>query len=226
MPLRRSGGLPSLGLIILAGIVPLLIYHSVGVHHSVGGAPGFLTLGVVAAQVGAIVWLAGGRLAPRARAVTAVAAFALMVAAVLGSGLPARSVGLGLGGLCHAAAYTGLLVLFALSLRPGHEPMVTRFARRIRATMPAEVARYTRHVTIAWCVLFAAQLGISAMLLAGAPAAVWSAFVNFWSLPLVVAMFLAEFGCRLVRFRHEHRTGLFATLAGLRHARGSPGNPP
>jgi uncharacterized membrane protein len=119
--------------------------------------------------------------------------------------------------------------------------VVTQFARQMRQTMPAAVVRYTRRVTIAWCIFFAAQIGTSAVLLATAPppvfssgvfssgvlsSAAWSSFVNLWSLPLVAAMFLMEYGCRVVLFRHESRTGLIATVAGLVHARGSAGRPP
>lgn len=211
-------------LIILAGFVPFLIYHWFS-----RTAPPWLIGMAVAVQLAAITWLATGRLARRYR----VAAMAAVLVAVLGAmaclGLSARSVGLAAGGLCHGAAYTALLAWFALSLRPsgpgrpGHEPVVTRFARQMRRSMPPKVVRYTRMVTIAWCGFFAAQLAVSASLLATAPVGVWSSFVNLWSLPLVAAMFLAEFSVRLVLFRRENRTGLIATLAGLRQSGGLRG---
>ncbi len=92
--------------------------------------------------------------------------------------------------------------------------------------MPDKVMRYTRRVTIAWCVFFAMQLGVSAGLLIMAPAAVWSSFVNLWNLPLAVAMILAEYSVRVVLFWREPRTGLIATLAGMRHIRGTLGSGP
>jgi uncharacterized membrane protein len=226
---------------ILAGVGPCLIYGVMaGPNSPTANYPMFIG-GLVAVQVGAIAWLTTGSLLARYRAIAAVAAAAAVLAAMLGSGLPARSFGMAMGGLCHAAAYTGLLVWFAASLRPGREPVVTQFARQMRQTMPAAVVRYTRRVTIAWCIFFAAQIGTSAVLLATAPppvfssgvfssgvlsSAAWSSFVNLWSLPLVAAMFLMEYGCRVVLFRHESRTGLIATVAGLVHARGSAGRPP
>jgi uncharacterized membrane protein len=170
-----------------------------------------------------IVLLLTRSLAVWCRAILTVAALAVVAAAALASGLPIRSVGLAPGGICHAAAYSSLLIWFTRSLRPDREPVVTGFARRIRRTMPVEVVRYTRRVTIAWCVFFAAQLGMSAALLAVAPEAIWPAFVNLLNLPLIVAMVLAEFGCRLLVFRGEPHTSLIATLAGLRHIRGMPG---
>jgi uncharacterized membrane protein len=113
-----------------------------------------------------------------------------------------------------------------VSLRRGREPAVTGFARRLRRTMPDKVVRYTRQVTIAWCVFFAAQLGASAALLLMAPPAVWSAFVNLLNLPLLAAMVLAEFGCRLILFRHEPHTSLVDTIAALRHVRFTPAGRP
>jgi uncharacterized membrane protein len=218
MPVARDpipGGL----LFVLAGLVPILIYHL-----SYGTQSPLLTGAAVAIQIAAIVWVAAGRLAKRYRAIVAFAGLAVVVA-LFAAGVPARPAGLAVGGLCHAA-YAGLLVWFAASLRAGHEPVVTGFARRMRRTMPPKVVRYTRRVTLAWCVFFAAQLATSALLLAAAPPGLWAAFVNVWNLPLVVAMFLAEFACRLLLFRHEPRTGLFATLAGLRRTGGASGTAP
>ena len=49
--------------------------------------------------------------------------------------------------------------------------------------MPDKVVRYTRQVTVAWCVFFATQLVVSAALLLAAPAGTWSAFVSLLSRP-------------------------------------------
>ena len=146
---------------------------------------------------------------------------AAVVMARFAGGDTIRGIGSAAGGMCHAAAYGCLLVYFAWSLRAGSEPVVTRFARRMRATMPLKVIRYTRCVTQAWCVFFAGQLIASAALLAWASPGVWSGFVTLLNLPLLAGMILAEFGCRLMLFRREQRTGLLATLSGVRLLRGS-----
>src|SRR5215218_4643847 len=39
--------------------------------------------------------------------------------------------------LPHAAIYLSLLCLFARTLRPGHEPLITRLARRVHGVLPA-----------------------------------------------------------------------------------------
>ncbi len=127
-----------------------------------------------------------------------------------------------LGGICHDVAYASLLIWFGQSLRPGHEPVVTGFARQLRQTMPDKVVRYTRKVTYAWCAFFAAQLALSAILPLTAPIAAWSAFVPLLSLPLLVAMILAEFGVRMILFRHEPHTGLIASVLAVRRVRFAP----
>jgi uncharacterized membrane protein len=217
VPIGRAGLLGG-PIVILAVVAPCLVYRAVMI-----APPPWLIGAVVVAQFTAIVWMCGRTLAVRYRVAIAVV-LAISVGATLCLGLPARSVGLASAGLCHAVAYASLLAWFSSSLRPGREPVVTGFARRMRRTMPAKVVRYTRRVTIAWCLFFAVQIGMSATLLAVAPQGTWSSFVNLWNLPLVATMFLAEFGCRLLLFRREPRTGLIATLSGLRQ--GLPGNSP
>jgi uncharacterized membrane protein len=217
------GGIVGAPLLILAGIVPWLITRV-----TVGTGSPLLAGVVVAAQATMVAWLLAGKLAVRYRAAFAVTSLAAVTIAMLLLGLPARSVGLVLGGVCHAAVYTVLLSWFVLSLRPAasgrpqREPVVTALARRMRRTMPDPVVRYTRRVTIAWCVFFAAQLAMSAGLLTAAPPSVWASFISVWSVPLIAAMVLAEFACRSILMRHEQRTGLIATLAGMRHIGSAP----
>lgn len=215
------GGIRGGLLVILVCAAPLLIYRV-----ATGSAPAWSAGAVVIAQVTLMVWLLAAKLAVRYRAILAVLAVGGVAAVALGLGTQTSSVGLAVGGACHAAVYAWLLIWFAASLRSDREPVVTGFARRMRRTMPDTVVRYTRRVTLAWCVFFAAQLGASAILLVTEPISVWAGFVTLWNLPLVVAMALAEFGCRLLLFRREPRTGLVATLAGLRQIGGLPGGGP
>jgi uncharacterized membrane protein len=221
MPVPR-GSLLNGPFLLLIGISSLLILH-------VSIAPAWLTGAVAVVQGVAFVRLASPhpaarRSALRCRPLLAVATIAALSVALLWPGLSARSVALAVGGICHAAAYACLLTWFAVSLQPNHEPVVTGFARRMRQTMPATVVRYTRRVTVAWSVFFAAQLVVSATLLIAAPIGAWSSYVSIWNLPLITAMVLAEFTCRWLLFRREPHTGLFATLAGLRRITGAPGN--
>lgn len=211
-----SGGLVGGACVILLGVAAFLIDY-------LGAASWWLAGSLAATQIMAVIWLFTGTWAIRCRVALVVGVLA--GAAVMSlPGPPSRSVGLAVAGCCHAAAYLSLLIWFATSLRPGREAAVTRFARRVRRTMPDKVVRHTRRVTIAWCVFFAAQLAASAGLLLMAPAAAWSVFVNLLNLPLLATMVLAEFGARLILFRHEPRTSLIDTLSAMRHARGIPAN--
>jgi len=217
VPVRRDDAScgPALLFVGIAGAV---------MHRVIPGTSAWM-IAVVAAQAAVMMWLVAGRIAPRHRATLTVLTGAATAAAVLWLGLPADMLGLAMAGICHAVAYTGLLMWFAASLQAGREPAVTEFARRMRRTMPPDVVRYTRAVTLAWCIFFAGQLALSVGLLLAAPMDVWSRFVTVWSLPLVLAMVLAEFTCRTILFRRHQRTGLLATLAALRHMRGLPGSP-
>jgi uncharacterized membrane protein len=109
-------------------------------------------------------------------------------------------------GLPHAAAFLLLLWYFGRSLRGGREPVITRVARRIRGTLSGRLERYTRRLTVAWCVFFAAQLAASAALLAFAPLETWSFFVNVLNVPLVAAMFAGDYAYRFIRLRGERIT--------------------
>src|SRR5689334_17048389 len=53
--------------------------------------------------------------------------------------------------LTHWAIYSGLLLTFALTLQPGREPIITAMTRRLHGPIAADLASYTRWVTIAWC---------------------------------------------------------------------------
>jgi uncharacterized membrane protein len=104
-------------------------------------------------------------------------------------------------GIPHAVIYLGLLALFAGSLLPGREPLISIVSRRIRGALSEEIAVYTRRVTWMWGFFFAGQLVGSLVLFLFAPVAVWSLFVNVLNFPLVVLLFGVEYAYRLVRFR-------------------------
>jgi uncharacterized membrane protein len=104
-------------------------------------------------------------------------------------------------GIPHTVIYCALLWFFGQTLRRGQEPLVSRLARRVHGALPPEMAEYTRRVTCAWCVFFAAQLAISIFLFNFAPLGLWSLFVNVLNFPLLALMFIGEYGYRRVRHR-------------------------
>lgn len=103
-------------------------------------------------------------------------------------------------GLPHAGSYVLLLWFFGRTLRRGHEPLITRLARRVHGGLPAYMETYTRRLTVAWCVFFAAQLISSAALFALASLDTWSLFINLLNLPLVALMFIGEYLYRVSRY--------------------------
>lgn len=98
----------------------------------------------------------------------------------------------------HVAMFLALAGWFGASLRPGREALVTRFARLVEGELSPAALAYTRGVTLAWAVFSAAVAAASALLYFLAPLELWSVFANLLTLPLVGAMFVAEF---LVRIR-------------------------
>ena len=106
-----------------------------------------------------------------------------------------------------------MLWLFGRTLRSGQEALITRVARHVHKDMSAELAGYTRRVTQAWCVFFVGMIAVSSGLFIFVSLDAWSTFTNLFGLPLVAAMFVAEYVWR--RLRHpEFMTG--SLLSGIR----------
>jgi uncharacterized membrane protein len=108
-------------------------------------------------------------------------------------------------GILHGLAYVVLLVLFGATLRPGAEPLISYFARKIHGQLSPELLRYTRGVTWAWCIFFGLEIATSALLFALAPIEWWSAFINLFNAPLILMLFLGEHLFRRLRFANPPR---------------------
>jgi uncharacterized membrane protein len=105
--------------------------------------------------------------------------------------------------------YASLLASFAFTLRRGRTPLITAMAYRAHGLdIPNELVVYTRRVTIAWCIFFAVQLCTSIVLFCFAPLTAWSFFVNVLDIPLVVAMYAAEYAVRIRVLRDPPRHSL------------------
>lgn len=98
----------------------------------------------------------------------------------------------------HAGMQLILFVVFGRTLLGGRLPLCTHFARAVHAplVLSSEHEHYTRQVTLAWTVFFAAMALLSTALFFLAPLTTWSFFANFLTLPLVVLMFVAEYKVR------------------------------
>jgi|SRR5438105_3880345 len=127
-----------------------------------------------------------------------------------------------LAGLPHAAVYSFLLWLFGRTLPAGKEALVTRVARRFHGSLPPYMEAYTRNLTAAWCVFFAAQLTLSALLFAFASLEAWSLFVNLLNVPLLAAMFTGDYVYRVLRYRnYRHATIAQSVAAFAKHGKPS-----
>jgi uncharacterized membrane protein len=113
-----------------------------------------------------------------------------------------------ISGIPHAVAYSFLLWYFGRTLVRGREPIITRFSRSVHGPLPPAMERFTRKVTIAWCVFFAAQLIVSAFLFAFAALGTWSLFVNLLNLPLLAVMFVGQLVYRMLRYPDYPRTSI------------------
>jgi uncharacterized membrane protein len=111
---------------------------------------------------------------------------------------------------------------FARTLIAGQQPLCTRLAEAMQAPLTPQYESYTRQVTLAWSLFFAAMALASTLLFFLAPLAAWSVFANFLTLPLVALMFIVEYGVRRYRLpemQHMH------ILDAVRAFRNTPARP-
>ncbi len=109
--------------------------------------------------------------------------------------------------LQHVGMQLILFIIFGRTLIAGRQPLCTRFAEAVHPPLTPQHEIYTRQVTIAWTLFFAAMTLASTLLFFLAPLATWSVFANFLTLPLIVLMFIAEYlvrRCVLLDMRHAH----------------------
>lgn len=141
-----------------------------------------------------------------------VVAVFLTVLYFIASGQHERIGLIAVDGVLHASLNLFLLWFFGRTLLNGKEPLITQISRRVNGEVKPEIAVYTRHVTMAWCVYFAAQVTVSLLLYLFAPLTVWSLFINVLNLPLLILMFVGEFVWRIIRYPHHSRTTILKAL--------------
>jgi uncharacterized membrane protein len=114
--------------------------------------------------------------------------------------------------LQQCGTYLLLAATFGRSLLPGRVPLCSRWAAMLHGSLSAEHDRYTRAVTAAWTIFFAAIVVLSATLYAAAPRSTWSLFSNFLVLPLAALMFAGEYAVRRLRLPSVPHVGLAQTM--------------
>ena len=115
-------------------------------------------------------------------------------------------------GLPHAVANLFLLGFFGRTLLRGREPLITRLARRLHGALAPDIEIYTRRVTIAWCIFFAAQVTTSILLYQFAAVSVWLMFISFFTFPLLMLMFVGEYTYRVLRHRNHPHVSILKTI--------------
>lgn len=119
--------------------------------------------------------------------------------------------------LQHVGMQLILLIIFGRTLIAGRQPLCTRFAEAVHAApLTTQHEIYARQVTIAWTLFFASMALISSMLFFLAPLATWSIFANFFTLPLIVMMFVAEYGVRRWLFPDLERAHILDAVRAFR----------
>ena len=123
--------------------------------------------------------------------------------------------------LQHVGMQVLLGVAFGHTLRASQIPLVSRLAARVHGPLSPALSRYTRQVTGAWTLYFCATAVVSVLLFGLAPVAVWSVFANLLGLPLLILMFVAEYGVRVCVLAPSERTGPLQAIRA--YVRAHPG---
>ena len=108
--------------------------------------------------------------------------------------------------------YSLLGISFGQSLGRDRVPLCTRMALLVHGTLPADALRYTRRLTMAWTLFFAAVTATLLLLFLAAPLTVWSLFANFGAVTLVILMFLVENRVRRRLLPAMAHVGVIATI--------------
>ncbi len=191
-----------------------LIGYEAAAHWAAVGGQG-TTLGALIALGPALAALLLVVLRTRRLAWLALAAGIVIALAVLLARRGAAALTL-LYPLPSVTIYLLLLWWFGRTLAPGREALVTGLARHVHGTLPPEIEAYTRRVTWAWCVFFAAMAFTSVALFTLAPLEAWSLFANVLTGPLVALMFVGEYVYRVSRYRDFPHVSLLTAVRAFR----------
>lgn len=112
----------------------------------------------------------------------------------------------------HAGTEGILCLAFARTLAPGREPMCTYFARMIHGSLTPQIERYSRQVTKAWVMFFGLMAASSTALFFAASVHAWSLFANFFTAPLIILMFIAEYIVRRRMHPDMEHADIFAGI--------------
>lgn len=112
----------------------------------------------------------------------------------------------------ESLVYTLLGLTFGRTLFGGRVALCTRLADEVHGPLSPREVLYTRRVTAAWSLFFFSIATLSLLLYWLAPLRIWSIYINFCVLPLIGAMFLAEYLVRRRVLPQVTGAGLLATV--------------
>lgn len=124
--------------------------------------------------------------------------------------------------LQHVSMQIVLGIVFGRTLVAGRKPLCTRFAEAVHPPLTLRHEIYSRQVTVAWTLFFAAMALVSTALFFAAPLATWSVFANFMTLPLVALMFIAEYLVRRRLLPDVRQTHILDAVRAFRNTPASP----
>lgn len=177
---------------VLVGVVGAA--YVVGCHWLMTSAPEsrWAAAVVIGPMLGLLALFAAKRGQRVVAGIAALGLAALLFEAWRGGGLAPASLYLAQ----HVAIHAALAAMFALTLRPGQEPLVSALARRVHGRLTPAMESYSRKVTGAWSLYFVAMAGVSIGLFLFAPFAAWALFANLLTPLAMVLMFVGEFVLR------------------------------
>jgi uncharacterized membrane protein len=199
------------------GGAALVVAYEAGAHHAVS-TPGLAGLGLTLVFAPAAIVAAGLAMrSPRRFVYLPLVAAAVAMSWTLRGPL-VRHYEWGLF-LEHILFNTALGCLFGRSLAPGREPLCSQFAAIVHGRpLAPQIAAYTRRITAAWALFFAAIVTVSALLFATASIEAWSTFANYLTLPLVALMFAAEHACRRLALPNVRRSSMLESFRAYRRS--------
>ena len=125
----------------------------------------------------------------------------------------------------HVVANLTFAHWFGRTLRPGVVPFCTQVARRVHRTLSPRVARYTRHVTLAWTLVFLTTATASLLVYSAEPFETWVHFVWWSAAPLTISVFVVEYVVRWIVIPARERTAaidMFRAIAAMHLRRPQP----
>lgn len=124
--------------------------------------------------------------------------------------------------LLYVVPLGALLGTFACSLLPAHTPLISRVAQQVHGPLRADVARYTRFLTLFWALFFAGALLAPAVLELAGPDGSWRWPLSGGTFACAAGVMLVEAYVRRRVIRNFEHVSLRETVSAFRKASSRP----